>query len=38
MARALKKKFKLRSRKSTKKTLNQIYQNNEVLKKLEKSL
>lgn len=38
MARAIKKKFKLKSRKSTQKTLNQIYQNNEVLKKIKKSL
>lgn len=38
MARALNKKFKLKSRKSTKKTLNQIYENNEVLKKIKKSL
>jgi hypothetical protein len=38
MARALKKKFKLKSRKSTLKTLNRIYENNEVIKKIKKSL
>lgn len=38
MARAIKKKFKLKSRKSTQKTLNRIYENNEVIKKIKKSL
>lgn len=38
MARAPKKKFKLKSRKSTQKTLNRIYENNEVIKKIKKSL
>ena len=36
MARALDKKFKLKSRKSTLKTLNRIKANNEVLKKFKK--
>ena len=34
MARALKKKFKLKSKKSTQKTLKQIQENNKVLKNL----
>jgi hypothetical protein len=38
MARAIKKKFKLKSRKSTQKTLKRIYENNEVIKKIKKSL
>ena len=36
MARAPKKQFKLKSRKSTLKTLNRIKANNDVLKKLKK--
>lgn len=38
MARAPKKQFKLKSRKSTQKTLNRIYKNNEVIKKIKKTL
>jgi hypothetical protein len=38
MARAIKKKFKLKSKKSTLKTLNRIRENNEVIKKIKKSL
>ena len=36
MARAIQKKFKLKSKKSTLKTLNRLKANNEVLKKIKK--